>query len=374
MIRMRHSALLSAIVIGALILAACARFVPGARVSPTPSVAAMSPIETPPAEGPLIVALDVIDGTRAWVMTDRNLLVTADGGQSWKIISAANVMGVRALVVLDAQHILLAAIDDLEVVVRTSVDSGQSWQESHLPTQGQPGDVRLAASDTMIAVLVQQTTSSNFSEADLFVSRDGGPYEKQPAPAAGTLTVIGTRDVWLAGGVFGNQLWRSVDAGLTWSEIRLPSQLGASIGIGVPEHIGDRLVLPVTINGPATQEAWLTSSDDGATWTELAIMAVGGETGQGVALPASRAGDQVVVAGPAGGLFAVTAAGQSLVPVSPNGLPTGVTMLRFTSVTAAWALVTERGCASGKSACFEVSRLFSTSNGGQTWNEVRLSG
>ncbi len=374
MIRMRHAAVLSGIVVGVLILSACGRLAPGARVSPTPSVTAVSPTETPPADGPPIVAVDAIDATTAWAVTDRELLVTADAGQSWGIVSAANVTGIRALLVLGAQHIVLAGIDGLDVVVRTSIDGGQKWQESRLQTQGQPGDVRLAASDTLLAVLVQQTTTVNFSEADLFVSQDGGVFEKRPAPAAGTLSITGASDLWLAGGVFGNQLWRGADAGLTWSEIRLPSQLGTAIGVSTPERVADSLVLPVTINGPATQEAWLTSSDDGATWQQLALMTVGGDTGQGVALPASTAGDRVVVAGPAGGLFAVTAAGQSLMPVSPNGLPLGVTALRFTSATAAWALVTQRGCASGKSQCFEVTRLFSTSDGGQAWNEARLPG
>jgi hypothetical protein len=60
------------------------------------------------------------------------------------------------------------------------------------------------------------------------------------------------------------------------------------------------------------------------------------------------------------------------VPVSPNGLPLGETILRFTSATAGWALVTERGCVSGKTDCFEVTRLFSTGDSGQTWTEARL--
>ena len=183
--------------------------------------------------------------------------------------------------------------------------------------------------------------------------------------------MTGASDLWLAGGVLGNQLWRSKDAGSTWSEIRLPSQLGTAIGVSAPQRVAGRLVLPVTINGPATQEALLTSSDDGDTWQQVALMAVGGDTGPG-ALPASFAGDRVVVAGPAGGLFGVTATGQSLAPVSPNGLPSGDTLLQFTSEMDGWALVTERGCLSGKTQCFEVTRLFSTSDGGQTWSEARL--
>ena len=369
----RRLRVLAAIVMGAVLLSACGYFTPAAMVSTAPSASPGSPGETRPADRPPIEAFDAVGAATAWVVTDRQLLATVDSGKSWQVVSTADVSGVQALVILDTQRMVMGAIDGLDVVVRTTIDGGTSWQESRLATRGQPGGVRLFASSTLLVVLVQQTTSSNFSEADAFVSQDGGAFERRSAPAAGEVSITGTNDLWLAGGVLGNQLWRSKDAGSTWSEIRLPSQLGTAIGVSAPQRVAGRLVLPVTINGPATQEALLTSSDDGDTWQQVALMAVGGDTGPG-ALPAAVAGDRVVVAGPAGRLFEVTAAGEAPMPVSPKGLPLGDTILRFTSATAGWALVTERGCVSGKTQCFEVTRLFSTSDGGQTWSEARLPG
>ncbi|MEO8251017.1 MAG: hypothetical protein ABI978_00120 [Chloroflexota bacterium] len=373
---MRHPTLLGGFVLGTLLLSACAHVAPGVIYSMTPSVGAASPTETPPASGPLILAFDAVDQTTAWIVTDQALLATTDGGQSWKAVAGADVAGVRALLVLGTQHLVLASLggaDSLDAVVRTSLDGGLRWQESRLQTHGQPGDVRLAASDTLLVAQVVQTTSSNFSQADLFVSRQGGVFERRPAPAAGMVSITGADALWLAGGVLGERLWRSADAGLTWSEVRLPFPAGLEIGVSAPQRVADRLLLPVTIDGPATQEAWLTSTDDGATWRQVTLVAVGGDSGPG-ALPMSRAGDRVVVASPAGGLFAVTAAGRSLAPISPNGLPLGGIRLRFTSASAGWAVVTQNGCLSGKSQCFEIDRLFSTIDGGQTWEEAQVPG
>lgn len=361
----------SAVALSVAILSACGRFGVVTGGTPPPSTQPVAN-QTPPADGPPIVAMDADSDTRSWVVTDQALLVTSDAGHTWTSLAAANVAGVRSMVVLDAQHITLGAIDGLDVVIRSTADGGKTWQESPLKTQGQPGDVRLATGHGMIAALVQQTTSSNSSQADLFVSSAGSAFANQSAPAAGRLSITGPDEMWLAGGVLGNQLWRSADAGSTWSESQLPLDLGADVSVSVPVRVADRLRLAVTLNGPTTQEAWLTSSDAGGTWQRLGLMTIGGSTGQGVALAASSADDRLVVAGPAGGLFEVTAAGQTLSPISPNGLPPGVTALDFTSATGGWALVTQRGCAVGKSQCFAVTRLFSTRDAGQTWNEARL--
>lgn len=359
------------IVVSAVILCACGRPVPSATADVSPSAGARPPT------GPRIVAFDAIGDNTAWVVTDRALLITSDNGLTWGSVPAANVEGIRAMLALTPQHIVLAGLsspNSADVVVRISVDGGQKWQESRLQPQGQPGDVRLAAGDGLLAALVVQTTSSNFSEADLFVSRDGGAFEERPAPAAGMLSITGANDVWLAGGVIGNQLWRSADSGRTWSEVPLSSQLGTAIGVSAPRRIADHLVLPVTINGPATQEAWLISSDDGATWQQTARVLVGGDSGAGVALSPSTAGDRVVVAGfaGAGGLFAVTASGGSVSPVLPDDLPVGLTTLHFTSATAGWASVVQSGCLSFKTQCFETTRLFATTDGGRTWREAHL--
>ena len=327
-----------------------------------------------PEPAPPIVAFDASDATHAWAVTERALLATVDGGRSWRIVPGANVAGVRALLAVGRQQITVAGIDGLDVMLRASIDGGRTWQQTRLRPGGQPSDVGLAAGDGMVAVLVQQATSSNFSVADLLVSRAGGAFAERRAPAAGRLSITGAGELWLAGGVAGNQLWRSADAGLSWTEIRLPPTLGTTIGVSAPLRIADRLILPVTINGPATREAWLTSNDSGATWQQLALISVGGDTGPGVALPASAAGDRVLVAGSLGRLFAVTAGGQSPAPVSPNGLPQVVTRLQFSSSSAGWALTTTAGCVSGKSQCFSVTRVFTTRDGGQTWNQTKLPG
>lgn len=368
----RQFGIWSAIVLGGAILTGCARFAGGTASTLPPSTQPVTN-ETPPAGGPPIVAMEAASGAMSWVVTDQALLVTSDAGQSWMTLASANVVGVRSMVVVDAMHLALGAIDGLHVAIRSTTDGGNTWKESHLPTQGQPGDIRLASGHGIIAALVQQTTSANSSQADLFVSKAGSAFAKQSVPAAGWVSITAPNELWLAGGVLGNQLWRSADVGVTWREIGLPPVLGTDIGVSVPRRVSDQLILPVTVNGPGTEEVFLTSGDSGGTWHQLGgPLNVGGDSGQGVVLPLSSSDDRVVVAGPTGGLFGITAAGQSLTPISPNGLPTGVTDLDFTSITEGWAVVTQRGCAAGKSQCFAATRLFSTDDAGQTWSEVRL--
>lgn len=375
MIRFVRVSVVAALGAGAIALTACGRLAPAGSVGPGSS-ANPSEVSTPApsgvAAGPTIVALDALNEKAGWVLTDRGLLATNDGGESWRTLPLTSVAGAHSLVVRDETHLAIGRIDGLDVFVDASDDGGQTWNETRLPVQGQPGDVQLAASTTLLAVLVQQTTSANFSQADLFVSLDGGAFQKRSAPAAGQLGVTGTGDLWLAGGVLGNQLWHSDDAAAGWREVQLPAGLRASVGIAAPFLAGAEVVLPVTLNGAQSREAWLGSSDGGRTWRQLALVTVGGDTGQGVALPAAHAGDRILVVSPVGGLFSTTAAGQALPPISPNGLPVGVMRLKFTSVSSGWALVVENGCHNGKSDCHSQTSLFKTTDGGQTWSRLGL--
>lgn len=369
--RVRHTRQLLLAALAIVSLSGCA-------TTPAPTTNPTAPTPLPSSTGPLssapqIVTFDAVGENGAWVVTDRGLLVTVDGGLNWRTLPAADVTGVTAILASSDEHVVMAGIDGRAVVVRTTADGGQTWQQSRLHVAAQPGDVRLAAGDSLLALLVQETTSSNFSEANLVVARSGEAFQTRPAPAAGSLSITGPSEIWLAGGVLNNQLWHSGDAGLNWTEVHLPSSLGTTIGVGAPVRVSGGLLLAVTLNGPVTREAWLTSRDAGATWQQLALESIGGETGQGVAAPASAAGDRVIVAGPAGGLFAVSATGEALTPVSPNGLPAGVAELRFTSTAVGWAFVRQGSCESGKSGCVAVTGLYRTGDGGQTWREAQLS-
>lgn len=115
---------------------------------------------------PHIVALDALNEKAGWVLTDRGLLATNDGGESWRTLPLTSVAGAHSLVVRDETHLAIGRIDGLDVFVDASDDGGQTWNETRLPARSQPGDVHLAASTTLLAVLVQQTTSANFSQAD----------------------------------------------------------------------------------------------------------------------------------------------------------------------------------------------------------------
>jgi hypothetical protein len=367
--------LMAGLAAAAITLASCSRLTPGASKDPQRSSFPASAVPAKSSSAATILTIDALNDATAWVLTDEALDVTSDAGKSWSTLGAAEVSGGRAFVALDHEDLFLGALtgpDGLDATVRTSTDGGLHWQESKLAVTGQPGDVGLAAGSAVVAALIVQTTSVNASSADLFISEQGGAFSKRSAPAAGSLSITGPDELWLAGGVMGNQLWGSSDNAKTWTEVRLPPDLGPEISAGVPIRIGGSLLLPVTINGASTKVAVLGTADGGITWHPVVTIAVGGDSGMGVPLPVAVAADRLIVAGPAGGLFAITSTGEALAPISPNGLSPNVTALRFASASAGWAVVTDRGCDSGKSNCHVDTRLFFTSDAGQTWNEVTL--
>lgn len=358
----------------ALLASSCAQVTPGASLAPGASASGDSPAPSRSSSAVHIVAIAARDEKQAWAMSDRVLLTTSDGGANWSVLKRVNVAGGRALLFVNGGLIVagIGGASDLDVFVRVSQDSGVNWTETILPTTGQPGDVRLAAGKDLVAIEVVQTTSANASIADVYVSVKGGEFARHKLPAAGSLTVLGAEELWLAGGVLSDELWMSADAGESWTKVGLPADLGGELGIGPPIELGGAMVLPVTINGAETREDLFRSDDGGSSWQAIASLAIGGDTGQGVTAPNAVAGDRLVVLGSRGGLFSSTNDG-STEAFAPQGLPAGDTVLQFVSATAGWARVIERGCLDGKSNCYADTRMFTTGDAGQTWVESRLA-
>jgi photosystem II stability/assembly factor-like uncharacterized protein len=355
----------AAIAVAALLLGSCSQPASSTSAAGGPPTDAGGP-----SARPSIIAF-AVDPVAVWALTETGLFTSSHAGDSWRRVQVPRRAALQSIVAYGASAVSLTGTDGSSIFVETSADAGRSWHETVIESRGQPGSVTVTQHDGTLAVLVRQTTSSNFSEGMLYVSVRGEPFRERNIPSAGRLSVTGPSQLWLAGGVLQDQLWRSDDAGGSWSRVPIVVY-GASRTISPPERIGSQLMLAVTVNGTESRVAWHSSNDDGRTWKQVAIETVGGDTGPGVALPSTVAGGRIVVADPRGRFYFVAPDGPAARRVSPNGLPPSITSLGFMNATAGWAATEEHGCTSGKSECFIQSRLFRTSDGGQTWIEAAL--
>jgi hypothetical protein len=347
----------------------------GTQVSGANGTPAGSPVQST-AIDPYVLGAARVSSTFGWVLTSKNLEVTNDGGHSWQGLTPPSLEGATAVAAVDPNHLVLGRLSGLNVLVDQTADGGATWHETTLPSSGQPGQLFIAASTSLTAVLVQQTTSANFSVGDLFTTTDGSAWQKVAAPVAGVIVVTGANDLWLAGGTAQDQLWHSADRGTTWTAVKLPGLSASSaMSIGNPTHDGSgRIVVPVTLNGATSQELFFASSNNGLSWSKIGAVTVGVQTGPGVALPAAvdRDGTALVVSGAPGQLMTTSNATGTFATVNSAGLPSTVTAMTFVTALDGWAIVEDHGCLNGKLECYSHRYLVATSDGGRTWAKLNL--
>lgn len=335
-----------------------------------------------PASGAVIDAR--LESTSlGWALTPGTLYVTTDQGASWKPMAVPTApQGDQTVAMTDAQHAWVASVvtEDLEdgapprrVRVDSTCDGGASWQRVTLPplaSYGDPGSVRLVFDRGVGALLVGHVTSSNFSTASLFSTTDGLHWAQHPAPIGGVFALEAPSRVWIAGGAPGDQLWTSTDLGATWSQVVLPGLAPQTFSFGVPTFGFSGRVLALTINGPTSEEAFYTSSD-GITWVPAGSVRVDVSTGVGGALAASVAGGSWFVLSPMGDqLFVTNDRGRTFATRRPRGLPGGAVDIEFLDGNVGWARAETVRCTQGKSGCSTTRTLHVTRDGGQTWNTV----
>jgi hypothetical protein len=212
----------------------------------------------------------------------------------------------------------------------------------------------------------------------LFISEnDGATFVEHPAPARGGINTMwgglafvdGRRGLVVAGMASAN-LWRTSDSGSTWSELRM-SMLPAPMyrSFGRPMINGLSIVLPVTLytdEGDASFEL-LLASDAGGSFSVGKQLVIGKSRSvatdmlDGVIWAAGNLGDVVYISSDSG-------VGWNTVKTS--GLPAGIVALDLTGPDSATAEVQEGGCTGQKVDCWQRWLLFSTTDGGRTWNAL----
>ena len=312
---------------------------------------------------------------------ESRLLVTH--GRRWRDVTPPGVRGkLRHATFADAEHGWAVAYDCVGEGVRVhrTRDGGRSWHRSGAVTfVGCSAGSRAEAGflDARRGWLVRIDLAGGFAELHRTTDGGGTWSRARELPYPAEVAFRTSEEGWLGRSEFRHRnvqrLLATDDGGRTWKPrtLALPPRYGADVPLyDLPAFFGPRAVLPVTLGtGRRAAVAFYVTADGGATWRLRAVRRTGG-------LPRSRAGFAVYaptsIVSPSVwwlvGRRAVvrTRDGGRTWTRTPHSLPAGRSV-RVTAATAqrAWATV----CCPG-----ETLKLYSTSNGGQSWFELEPRG
>lgn len=351
-----------AIVSAAALLTGCARFEDPSR-APVPS-----------GDSAVAVAdARLLTDTFGWVVTIQDSYLTHDGGKTWSAFP--DDFAIDTVSAQDERNVLAAGIEPDGIHVAMTVDGGAHWTMSRLDSRGQPAALTSAFGDGVAALLVQQTTSANFSIGDVYVRDPDGAWTIHSAPAAGALTIDSEGSIWLVGGVQHEGVWISSDSAESWHQVKLPTTSSDAVALSPAVALDDgSVVLAITTNGRDSTAVFVQTSDGGMTWKRGAVVGGLGETVAGTSLPNAvvDAEHWVVLDAQSDALTRTSEAGLTLPAVSPRGLPPGVVSLSFPTLSHGWAVSANGSCAADKADCSLQERVSVTSDGGQTWGPLPI--
>jgi hypothetical protein len=185
---------------------------------------------------------------------------------------------------------------------------------------------------------------------------------------------VGENTGWLAGGLRGDQLWRTLDGGVTWDEQILPRQPQAGERLSVYTPLiapSGAIVLPLLVRGATSQAVeWYTGVDQGDSW----------QFAQRVTLPAEEGAPAAEIDARA---WLAAEAGAVLPPVTPlpffanKGTAHGsrLTQVKMANGAEGWGLGvagTDAAAQAAAQGAAQATQLLATQDGGRTWQPLVL--
>lgn len=327
---------------------------------------------------------------QGWVLTERRLLTTRDGGRHWADATPEETGGAAlgAVHAVDGQRLWAASLVRPSTAggrpglrVYRSPDGGSTWVSADVglpPDASEP--LSLAALDHRTAwVAVGLEASSQFRRGLLWITRDGGAtWRARPLPTGGAVLVGPPGTVWLVGGPVADRLYASRDGGERWQPWPLPptpSPAGATPTAQLAATLPDgRVVLALTVPGERARVHLYTAADRPGRWEPAGSLTLPVELAPGVPAPVAAVdGRTWLVVSPDGSRAWRTRDGGRRWEVwAPRGLPAAVTAVAFADADRGWAVVRWDDCPAPKEGCRGYGWLYGTEDGGRSWTAVSL--
>jgi len=374
-------------------------------------------IQTPvPATAPALNSVAMY-GDNGWATTldsagpISSVLRTGDGGHTWRTVTLPTQQGsfIFGFAPIDASRAWLMVAGPTEtgpVDLWSTKDGGQTWSKTTAPAFAFRGALITFTDGTHGWFAVPGQPGSQSQEQGIVIDRttDGGktwrvvaqrnfpPNGSTPGAPSATcgkqdLSFLDSRTGWLTGGCTGGITFDvTTDGGVTWKAQRLNPPPGGNFatvcGGGPCTLTAPRFVSPpvgadtalfaslgymvLHDTGVYPGRSWLyTSHDHGQSWTihrlpglQTGIAMVTGSVGFASVETVNSAG---AVDSAAPWFYRTDDAGQSWTPVTTN-VQVPYASLDCVSALRCWALSVSQTDSS--------SRLFETTNGGQTWSQV----
>ncbi len=349
----------------------------------------LAPVPSPPA-GVARLRLVGASGATAWELTAIGLSVTQDAGRHWSAVSlpAGVEPSLITTVTAAAGRGLWLAVWQSPAIDLYHGDTGAaSWSrltlEPQLPSSSEAFLAGLAptvsitlAPAGVVTVVADWGLTSTQAYSVVFVSSDDGAAFSQHPTGIGmnlfsATFVSAQRGIIITGPVM-NFLYRTSDAGATWSPVRIPGlqpSAPGAVSYGTPGADRTQLLLPVIVTGSGGAQTIRIYRLEGAG------AAITGPTGPPLHVPASLSAGQVMpaIAGsviwlPARGrIYESTDAGTAWTVVRTAESPFPISVI---SRSQAIGIATNSGCRSFKSDCYYYSYLVATTDGGHDWRTL----
>lgn len=363
---------------------------------PTSQASGISVRPTPLPAGPDVQAAGLIDALHGWAVTGQRLLVTANGGSTWRDVTPPAGFSSSDLAVgvefVDRQHGWVAAAEPFKSgsdptygridVWRTS-DGGLSWTTAQLPPAvlNRYGEILPPVQfDFLDAAHGFAFLSGNLAkganDSDLYWTADGGRTWSADRPTGtghvgieGTVAFAGANDGVIVNALHGSGIAVTHDGGRTWSDASLaglnqPS--GTQLFFGQPaffDGLAGLVAIDFQLDSSSVFRVYRTL-DAGSSWTTTGALPAG--------VSAIAFLDQRRWIGFSGsGLVATVDGGGTWGLPSPAvGLPAAPDSLLMADPQDGWALVGMNVCLTFKSNCSSRTGLYRTVDGGLTWTQL----
>ncbi len=364
-------------------------------IVPVPSRSSARAPTPVPASSSSVPALDLApvdlagltDADHGWVLTRGALLLTDDGGSTWHMGTVPTVetgRGVLGVAFADANAGWLGTLDSNDPRASSwdmwrTADGARTWTRVRVPfgtnEADTMGSISFSVLDRQHVLAMVQGGMPNGYTGDLYTTADGGETwtlvgSRRDTGITGPIGFATQQSGVVSGGAAEDRVFVTADGGRTWSRAFIPNARGTGVQVREAATFwsgtdGGLFVIDGDQDGNTVALVVVTTRDGGSSW------AISGTILQ----PSTPRNDYVTaLRTPAEWTVWLTATtfdrtvdgGVTWTELTSRGLPETPDSLRMPTETRGWALVPGR-CEGGLSFC---ERLFSTSDGGLTWNAL----